>query len=309
MVENVLDGQVILKQVFENAIKKNQLSHAYLININNVFHYEDVVNEILKMILCDEYTQGHTCSLCKRIEDGNYLEIKKIYPDGLWIKKDQLGELKREFNNKVIEGKYKVYVIYEADKLNKQASNSMLKFLEEPEDNIIALLVTNNMNKILKTIISRCQVLTLMNPNVLRNTFHNYLGLYHLSEKEDETLLSEKRQELESIVQFISYLEKNKEFTFVKEKELWLDYFKDRDTNIVGYSAMLYFYNDCLKYLNGNRSLFFIDYLDIIQNVCTLNDMDKLFKKIEFLIGAIEYLRGNVNINLILDLWILSFRR
>lgn len=309
MAKNVLDGQVILKQVFHNAIKKNQLSHAYLIQTNNVSYYEEVVNEILKMILCDQYEPGHSCSLCKRIEDGNYLEIRKIYPDGLWIKKEQLSDLKKEFNNKVLEGKYKIYVIYEADKLNKQAANSMLKFLEEPEDNIIAILLTNNMNKMLKTIISRCQVLMLLNPNVIGSTIHNYLGLYHLLDKNDEVLVKEKQEELDKIIHFISYLEENKLFTFAKEKELWLDFFKERDTNIIGYSAMLYFYNDCVKYLSGNHSLFFIDYMDMIQKVSSCNDMDKLFLKIEFLLDAMEWLRGNVNVNLILDLLIISFRR
>ena len=54
----------------------------------------------------------------------------------------------------------RIYVIKEAEKLNTSAANTLLKFLEEPADDIIAILLTNNRYKLLDTILSRCQVLT-----------------------------------------------------------------------------------------------------------------------------------------------------
>ena len=95
------------------------------------------------------------------INDKCYPEIKIINPDGLWIKKEQLDEIQKEFSTKAVFGTKKIYIINEADKMNSSAANSILKFLEEPVPNIIAILVTNNIYQLLDTIISRCQVISL----------------------------------------------------------------------------------------------------------------------------------------------------
>lgn len=70
-------------------------------------------------------------------------------------------DLQSEFSKKSIEGSKKVYIIKSADKMNIQTANSILKFLEEPIDEIIAILVVDNINLMLPTIISRCQVIKL----------------------------------------------------------------------------------------------------------------------------------------------------
>lgn len=88
-----------------------------------------------------------------------YVDVKVIKSDGMWIKKDQLLDLQSEFNNKAFEGNKKIYIIRSAEKMNVQTANSILKFLEEPVDDIIAILITDNINMLLPTIISRCQVI------------------------------------------------------------------------------------------------------------------------------------------------------
>ena len=74
--------------------------------------------------------------------------------------KEQILGLQNEFSTKAIESKYKVCIILNCEQLNKYAANSLLKFLEEPEENIITILLTNNIGQVLKTIVSRCQVIT-----------------------------------------------------------------------------------------------------------------------------------------------------
>ena len=71
--------------------------------------------------------------------------------------------MQRQFSTKAIETKYKIYIIHEAEKMNSSAANSILKFLEEPEPGIIAILITDNMYQLLDTIISRCQIISLSN--------------------------------------------------------------------------------------------------------------------------------------------------
>lgn len=73
------------------------------------------------------------------------------------VKIEQIRELQRKFSFFSGEGKYKIAIIDEADRLNKQAQNALLKTLEEPNDFSIVILVTKNEKKLLPTIISRCQ--------------------------------------------------------------------------------------------------------------------------------------------------------
>ena len=154
--------QPILYNILNNSIINNKLSHAYLFDSNGNSDVYDIVLSFTKMIITSNITnETEKNNICMRIDDGNYVDVKVIEPDGMWIKKDQLLDLKSEFSKKSIEGSKKVYIIKSADKMNIQTANSILKFLEEPIDEIIAILVVDNINLMLPTIISRCQVIKL----------------------------------------------------------------------------------------------------------------------------------------------------
>ena len=66
-----------------------------------------------------------------------------------------------KFSNKSVYGTYQIYVIHHAEMLNLSSANTILKFLEEPENNIIAVLLSTHRYKVLPTILSRCTVMTL----------------------------------------------------------------------------------------------------------------------------------------------------
>lgn len=74
-----------------------------------------------------------------------------------------IEEVLHKMNQKPIEGSYKVYIIVDFDKVTTQGENSILKFLEEPPGNTIALLLTSAPNEILPTIHSRCQHISVQN--------------------------------------------------------------------------------------------------------------------------------------------------
>ena len=78
------------------------------------------------------------------------------------LRKKQLLSLKEEYQNYSLIGHRRVYIIREAEKLNPSSANTILKFLEEPEEGIIAILLTKNRYQVLDTILSRCQVLSLV---------------------------------------------------------------------------------------------------------------------------------------------------
>ena len=155
----------------DKIVQSNMISHAYIIQVKN---YEEdflLVKLFIKAILCNEkkkindISSCNLCNVCSLIDSDNYPDLYIIEPDGKEIKKSQLLGLQKEFQNKSLLNNKRIYILKEADKLNESAANTILKFLEEPSENIIAILVTTNRYKMLETVLSRCQVLSIDSEN------------------------------------------------------------------------------------------------------------------------------------------------
>ena len=150
MLDDYKECQNIAYQILVNSVKKNKVSHAYLIELNDSYLGLDFAYAISKFLLCpNNYTNNNKCENCNQcnvIDQNNYLELKVVKPDGKNIKKNQILDLQNEFKNKSIIGKNKIYILEEAEKLNEEAANALLKFLEEPGSKVYAFLTTNNEN-------------------------------------------------------------------------------------------------------------------------------------------------------------------
>ncbi|CAM5198234.1 DNA polymerase III subunit delta' OS=Ureibacillus acetophenoni OX=614649 GN=SAMN05877842_1237 PE=4 SV=1 [Ureibacillus acetophenoni] len=88
---------------------------------------------------------------------GNYPNLFQIEPDGQSIKIDQIRDLISEMTRTGFEEGRKFYIIHHADRLNNSSANTLLKFLEEPDGEVTAILLTEAYHSILPTIQSRCQ--------------------------------------------------------------------------------------------------------------------------------------------------------
>ena len=151
-----------------NVINNNKISHAYLIELDDYNDDFKYVVDFIKMILCNisyEDIGKSSNKIINLINNENYPDITYISSDTSVIKKSSMIDLQLEFKNKSLYGNKKIYVIKEAEKLNDSSANTILKFLEEPEENIIAFLVTTNRYKVIETILSRCQILSLKEYN------------------------------------------------------------------------------------------------------------------------------------------------
>lgn len=310
MLEKYKEEQPILYGLLENSIKNNKVSHAYLFETNNNSNALDIVYSFVKELICPyDKKECDSCTICKRIDDGNYLDVKVINPDGLFIKKEQLVDLQDEFSKISIENNKKIYIINECEKMNLQSSNSILKFLEEPIDNIIAILVTNNINKVLKTIVSRCQVISLRSGNrmLFDSSFENIAKILTNNDIDRSRFLEFEgnREFLEDILSFISFYEDNGINTIIYEKKLWHDKFKDRQTIVNVFDVMINFYYDVFMYKINGQVLVFVDKNDLICKICENNSLKKILNKLEILIELKRLVYSNINVNLLVDYMII----
>ena len=172
-MNNLTDIQNKFVSYIEKIMMSNKLSHAYLIEMEDSSIEFHLVLLFVKMILCPleinkcDKLNCSKCNVCRLIDEKNFPDFEIIEADGNQIKKNQLLELKDEFQKTSLIGKRRVYVIKDAEKLNPSSANTILKFLEEPEENIIAILLTRNRYQVLDTILSRCQILTLNDASMM----------------------------------------------------------------------------------------------------------------------------------------------
>ena len=168
MLEQLKNNQQLFYEQAILPLSIGRVNHAYLIETNN--NDESVINNYVStfytqlLITSLNLTNNRNISkekLITLLKSNSYPDLLEIKPVNNTIKKEQILELMKTFSNQSIYGTYQIYIIYQAEMLNPSAANTILKFLEVPEKNIIAILLTNNRYKMLPTILSRCSVITL----------------------------------------------------------------------------------------------------------------------------------------------------
>lgn len=156
--------QPTVMKMLKNSIVKGRLSHAYLFEGMKGTGKRETSLFLAKSIFCenpiDQFIPCESCHHCKRIESGNHPDVHMIEPDGLSIKKNQIKMLQEEFFKSGVESKKKLYILFHADRMTASAQNSLLKFLEEPNSETTAILITEQVQQILPTILSRCQIIS-----------------------------------------------------------------------------------------------------------------------------------------------------
>lgn len=168
MLEQLRENQQLFYEQAIVPLNSGRINHAYLIETNN--NEDELVdtylNEFYKQLLICGLNESNEVGISKEklinlLENKSYPDLLEIKPENNVIKKEQLLEMMEKFSNKSVYGSYQIYVIHHAEMLNLSSANTILKFLEEPENNIIAVLLSTHRYKVLPTILSRCTVMTL----------------------------------------------------------------------------------------------------------------------------------------------------
>lgn len=304
MLDDYQLQQPVVHKILKNSLKNKRNLHAYLFETKDYEKGLEMALAFSKYLLCPKNYSNNTncgnCSQCHTIDNNNFTEIKIINPDGMWIKKEQLIALQQEFNKKAISGNKKIYIINSAEKLNIQAANSILKFLEEPEDNIIAILITNNQFQLLDTIISRCQILSFI--DYKKNENDNFLKHIWKSlaiNDEDKEIFD--KDKIEDVIKFIDFYEQNRMDTLLHLNRLWHKNINNRRAIEIAFEIIILYYKDVLNHLCNREIEIFHDYSKQVEIISSKNNIQNICDKIKIILELKDKTRVNMNSNLLMD--------
>ena len=152
-------GQEVIIKTLQNALVTGKITHAYLFSGPRGTGKTTVARLLAKAINCSHGMNSEPCNeceSCKEIMEGNnpdVIEIDAASNNGV----DEIREIREKVKFLPGEGRYKVYIIDEVHMLTTSAFNALLKTLEEPPKHVIFILATTEPQKVLPTILSRCQ--------------------------------------------------------------------------------------------------------------------------------------------------------
>jgi DNA polymerase III subunit gamma/tau len=154
-----LVGQAHVSRTLKNAVAQNRLAHAYLFVGPRGIGKTSTARILAKALNCVKgptVNPDNTCDNCKEIAAGNSLDVLEI--DGASNNGvEQVRELRENVRYAPSKSRYKIYIIDEVHMLTAAAFNALLKTLEEPPPHVKFIFATTEPQKVLPTIVSRCQ--------------------------------------------------------------------------------------------------------------------------------------------------------
>jgi DNA polymerase-3 subunit delta' len=152
-------GNASIVQTLQKQLTQDRLPHSLLFAGLRGIGKRTLADFVSMAVNCLEQRHDFCkrCPSCRKILENSHADVKHFEPDGQFIKIDQMRELSREVFFRPFEGRMRVFIIDEAEKMNLESANSILKTLEEPPPSSLLILVSNHPNELLATIRSRCQ--------------------------------------------------------------------------------------------------------------------------------------------------------
>ena len=151
----------------KNAVQENKVSHAYILNGARGSGKKMLAALFAETLLCEAKGPEpcNKCHSCRQVDSGNHPDLVQIGP----VSMESIGVdiIRTKVNSDIMikpyQGPYKIYIIDHADLMTEEAQNALLKTVEEPPEYAVIFLLTENWEKLLPTITSRCVMLKLRN--------------------------------------------------------------------------------------------------------------------------------------------------
>jgi len=289
-------GQEVAVNILKKSIENNRCAHAYLFAGPDGVGKRTTAIAFAKALNCRSSCSDGCgrCDSCRKIEKGTHPDVELISAreGGLTISIDQIRKLQRRVSYKPLEGNWKVYIIDDAASATEEAANCLLKTLEEPPPQVVLILITDNIYRLLSTVRSRCQLILFK--QIPRTLIEKMLrDQYNVTSDEARSLAWHSSG---SIGRALYYLEK-KTPEFVEGLS---EIFETGGSLIGDYGSLFQFSAE----ISGDRE----SALELLNFL--LADLGRKFvekpsilrqKKIEIVMETLGLINRNVNVNLATD--------
>lgn len=317
------------EQIIEHlktAIEMGKVSHAYILNGPDLSGKMMIAEAFARALLCEKQDPDGCgeCRSCRQSDDRNN-------PDIIYVKHDKpntisVDDIRTQLNNDIVikpySNQYKIYIVDEAEKMNQQAQNALLKTIEEPPAYAVIMLLTTNADSFLQTIRSRCITLNLK--SVKNDVIKSYLMMekkipdyqadvcaafaqgvvgkaIKLASSDDFNELKESALSLIKRLDDIDLYEMGEAIKQISDYKLQVqDYF---DLITVWYRDVLY-----MKATNDVNGLIFKDEVYDIKKQASKHSYHGIETIIEALDKAKLRINANVNFDLVIELLLMTIK-
>ena len=313
--QNIVGHKRIIKNL-QSSIATNKISHAYIINSDDLISRENLTESFAKTLMCDEQNidSCNICVSCKCFEHKNNPDV--IYIDSEDKKSigiDQIREnLVHDINIKPYKNRYKIYIIKNADTMTEAAQNAILKTIEEPHAYAILILLATDYKKFLPTILSRCILIDLKPIDI--NTMNKYIVDNYNKKIENVDIYSTYSEgnlsKLENIINSEEFIEFRNELIEVTKMFLNLDidniikirkFFEENEKRYEEILNIIYIWYRDINIIKSEGAK---QYLINKEKIGELNyqSTELSYKFLNRIIDNIQFLRENINRNINLRL-------
>ncbi|SEQ09662.1 DNA polymerase III subunit delta' [Piscibacillus halophilus] len=322
------DSQPVAVKMLQNSITRDRIAHAYLFHGPSGTGKHEASLLFAMRYFCenkqiDSAEPCYECISCKRIQSGNHPDLHWIEPDGQSIKKEQIEYLQKEFTYTGLESNQKVYVVRQAEKMTVNAANRLLKFLEEPSQETVAILMTEHIGQMLDTIVSRCQ----------RIQFHS-LSDHHLYTRLVDQGLPESTSKLfasmklnvdqaiemngdewfaearKIVVQLMDKVMNSSEEGYLFLHQVYLKHFQGRESLEYGLELLLMWFQDIISlHLDKRDSIVLVDQFERLEQFHYVVSLSEAKTLIYEILNTKRKLAQNVHPTLAMEYLILQLQR
>jgi DNA polymerase III subunit delta' len=178
--------------MLKKALTQKRVGQAYIFSGPDAVGKRTLALEFAQSLNCEKvdkfYDACGQCPSCLKAQHGNHSDIISVQADGQFIRINTIRDIQEQMKFKPLEGRLRVFIIGEADRMNEQAANALLKTLEEPSAANLLILITSRPYSLPATILSRCRHLR-FNPLPM-DTVAEFLMAHLVMDKSQALLLA-----------------------------------------------------------------------------------------------------------------------
>jgi DNA polymerase-3 subunit delta' len=156
-----LFGNKRIKHILTSYLRNDIEPHSMIFSGPRSSNLPDFARGFAKALNClnSSHDFCDRCTHCIEASHDSFLDLRTMEPDGQFFKKEQITFIVEDNYKKPLKAEHKVFILNEAHRMNENSANAFLKVLEEPAVSNVFILLTDNLDGLLPTIKSRCQIL------------------------------------------------------------------------------------------------------------------------------------------------------